>query len=319
MKISDKMETIKVSAIDLSDERYSLFKPFNDSKSLAESIQSAGLIHPVWVRPSDDHYIVVSGFNRVKAFQINNDDEIPVRIVTGNDLACLKMAIPAVAFNRDISIAELIRCLRRLSGYMDATAIAEDSDALFNTQLNKKYISELIDIGGLQDPALELIDSGRLSVKTAKKLVSFSHDDKKCVLDLFSRVKASVNVQKEIIQHLFEISKRDMTDISAILLKSDVQKVVNASDKDPAATIRNLRQTLYTKRYPQLSQAQEDLKADILALKPGPHLKIEKSDNFEDPHLYISLKVKTMDQYTRSIDKLKQLDRCSELKKIIEQ
>ncbi len=320
MRTSDTVSDIQVDDIDLTDKRFCLFKPFTDVNHLVKSVLAVGLIHPVMLRPSPEgRFIVVSGFNRVQAFRSANLQSIPAKVFTGSDSACLEAAITAVTFRREISATELIRCVTRLSEFADAHEIAINAPGLFNTRLNASYIGQLIRIGKLGSKGLELIDTGRLSLKTAADLLPFGEDDRNRLFDLFFVIKASASVQKEVVRHLCEISKRERTDIASILAEKEMQMILDSADSDPAGATGTLRQTLFSRRYPQLSCAQQTLKKNIAALKTVPGLKIEKSPTFEDPHLYVSFKFKTQAQCRRYVGDLNRIADSSEFQKILDQ
>lgn len=317
----DSIQNIKVCDIDLTDGRFNHFNSSSDLKRLAASIKSSGLISPVLVKPVNGGYIAVSGFNRIKAFDQLKEPRVPAFIVpeTEDDFITLKKAIISVTFKRVLSQKELISCVTHLSQYIDALEIAGQAEGLFNVQLNPKYVKELIAIGCMDHPALELIDSGRLAFKTAKKIVGFPGDDQRCLLKLFSRIKASASIQREIVQHLFELSKRDKIKIESILASKDMSNLLNDTGMEPVMLTRELRYCIYKMRFPNLAQAQRRMSKKISALKSGNGMKIETSDTFEDSHVSFSFKINTMQQFKASVELLQRMAQGSELADILKQ
>ena len=155
---------IDISDIDSEDERYRISPGLEDIGSLALSLKETGLITPPVVRPMEGgKFIIVSGFNRVKALRQIKEIKVLVRPTAGNsdDYDCLLISIAALAFKRPLSQVELIISVQRLSRYMDGESMAKISPAVLNTRLTHGFIADLLDIGSLPDPVLVLIADGR--------------------------------------------------------------------------------------------------------------------------------------------------------------
>ncbi len=317
--MSKVIHSIKVSNIDRADKRFLHFRSFLDTKTLAQSIQDTGLINPVLLRPVNDRYIIVSGYNRVLAFKHNNESVIPA-FLTGSketEFDCLVKAITAVAFKRELSNIELIRCLVHLNKYQNARQIADSGPRLFNMSLNSRYVNQLIDIGDMANLALTLIETGRLTIKTAKKLIKFPFEAQHGLIQLFSKIKASASVQSEMVLHLFEISRRDGCPMESILVDYGINDLLQDSLLEDIEKTRKIRDILYQARFPNLSLEKKRIKEKIGALKQGPDLKIETSDNFEDRNVHFAFRIKTDQQFKKQIENLKRIADQSEFKDVL--
>ncbi len=317
--MSKTIHSIKVSNIDHADKRFLHFRSFLDTKILAQSIQDTGLINPVLLRPVSDHYTIVSGYNRVLAFKHNNERVIPAFLTDPeeNEFDCLVKAITAITFKRELSNIELIRSLVHLNKYQNARQIADSGPSLFNVNLNRRYVNQLIDIGNMESLALTLIDTGRLTIKTAKKLIQFPFETQHSLIELFSKIKASASVQSEIVLHLFEISRRDGCHVESILIDSGVNDLLQDPLLEDVVKTRKVRDILYQTRFPNLCLEKTRVKDKVGALKQGPDLKIDTSDNFEDRHLHFAFKIKTPQQLKKQIENLKRIADQSALTDIL--
>ena len=319
--MSDSFAYINVNDIDLSDKRFLHFTPFIDTKDLADSIKHTGLIHPVWVRPENEHYIAVSGVSRINAYKYNQEQTIPAFVLSreADDYTCLLKAITAVSSCRELSQAELIRCLVHLSRFRSVEEIERSIPGLFHTPLSGKFIRALIDIGQIQPALIDLIEAGLMSVKTAEKLRRFDPEQRRIILDLFMNIKVSASVQSEIVTHLFEISQRDRIDFKSVLADSGITDMLNNSQIDGVAKARKIRKILYEKRFPKIAAARKRVQQTIQALKPGSELKIEPSDTFEDPYIRFSFRAKNRRQYQHCLEKLDSLAGRADFERLLEQ
>ncbi len=173
-----KIFHIPLARIDLADTRYMISREDEDITALAQSIKETGLTSLPIVRPpgesgqSGESYIVVSGFKRIKAL-IRNCYTGKVVCQTYPAASEADYAIRAIsdnAYQRQLSPAELVQSVRLLGRFMEPQVIAEKSLTIFNARFNPGYIKDLLKIGDLPKQALELMDEGQLSIKSAKKI-----------------------------------------------------------------------------------------------------------------------------------------------------
>ncbi len=324
IKISEiKISDIDLSHIDLADERYQISDAQTNVAFLAQSILEIGLVNPVVLLPVPDNlnpvkYIIISGFNRVKASLLNKATTITARLVHSNttEIDGLSMAISCASFKRPLSTVELIKSLIGLSEVMDVGEIVQRSAALFNCLLNEKYIEQLISIGRLQAPSLELLEAGFLSIKTAKNLSVRNPSDTSNFLMLFSKIKASTSIQLEMILYLTEISKRDKVSIESVLKNDEIQNIIDDENKDLISKTQQIRECVSKMRFPALFQAHQNVKQQISSLGLGRSVKIEPPPNFEAQQFKFSFSAKTHKQFIQHFNKLASVVQATELKDI---
>ena len=304
----DCYKTINTAEIDISDQRYNIFSAVTQNQAfLAESLKEIGLISPPIVRPSNNEmnnkYIIISGFNRIRALNINNVQKLSVQVKDKSikDYECLFIAIADLAFRRPLTHAELILAIVKLSSFFDKTQLSKKAPAVFNTKLSEHYIEELLTIGNLPHPALDLINKGNLALKAAKKLCSFQKDAVKVFLSLFSQIKVSLNIQMEMIRNMFEIAAYEGISIQALYETMGIQKLFEDENIDRISTARKLRRMIYERRYPALCMVQQTVKNKISALNLPETIKITPSENFESREFNISLTINKADDPDKNI------------------
>lgn len=156
------------------------FKPYSDDalRTLAASISTNGLLTPIIVRPEGDKYRIIAGHNRARACRMLGWTDITAVVKDTDEIhAKLMMLDTNLCQRQALSPSELIRAYKAQyevlseiegKGYGVQKKIAEQYN------LNRKTISKYLKCASLSDALLELLDEGRLSLRTAEIFVGLS-------------------------------------------------------------------------------------------------------------------------------------------------
>ena len=325
---------IQLDKIDLTDTRYQISREVGDITGLAQSIRETGLTRLPLVRsqrepkefgkssePSEpsESYILISGFKRIKALVHNGyKDKVVCQIFPGASKSdCAVRAISDTAFSRPLTPAELIRSIELLGQAMDAADIAKRSLSIFNTQFNARYIKDLQQIGTLPRKAHELMDDGRLSIKSAKKIANGPPELADCFVTLFSSVKTSASKQMEIIANFLEIAARESITPQSLYQEKQIQDIITLDNKDLGHKGNLLRRYLVERRFPSLEKKRQDIQKKINSLKLGPGIKFVVPDNFESMTYSCSFEFKTPAEYVSRVACLDRVSNHPELEEIL--
>ncbi len=309
--MSDCLCEINISDIDLTDERYKISFSNKDIGLLARSFRETGLIYPPIVMPLNNKFIIVSGFNRIRAHIHNNkvhNNGIKILVYETKpdttDYQYLLKSIASLAFQRQLTIAELIICVRRLYQFLDKQQIAKKSPAIFNTELAEGFIGDLLTIADLPDTALELIHTGNLSFKSAKRISLLEKNTVMVFLDLFSKIHASQNKQLEIILYIMEICARDAIKPKVFYTNKEIQDILSDEQKDPGLKTKDLRTCLFEQRFPIIFKTQQKVKEKITSIKLGNSIKISPPENLDSQTYSISFTVKNYKEFIANVQNL---------------
>lgn len=317
----DTLREIHISDIDIKDERYKISPESEDIDFLAHSIKEMGLMNPPVVRPMEgDKFIIVSGFNRIKALRQNKEIKVLVCPIAGDidDYHCLLISIAALAFKRPLSQVELIISVKRLSRYLDRESMAKMSPAVFNTQLTQGFIDDLLDIGSLPDPVLGLIDDGRLSLKSAKRISRLDREGVFFFLDALSKIRASVSVQLEIIQNILETSAREGFHPKSFFHELKIPNPLDDETSDMAMRTHSFRTLVFEQRYPALFRARKAVQDKIASIKLPGAIKLIPPENFESRKYSISFTVKNHEEFQKNIQHLTDTSENKTLQEILD-
>ena len=319
--MSDFFCEINISDIDLTDERYKISFVEDDITFLAQSIQQTGLVTPPVVRPLNNKFVIIAGFNKIRALIHNNEKNTMVLKIDSKstDCHCLIKSIAAIAFQRELTHAELISSTQRLHQFLNKDNIAKTSSAVFNQELSVRFVEDLLSIGALPKPALELIHQGNLSFKSAKRLTTLKKETIKNFLTLFSTIKTSSNKQLEIIQYIVEISKRDAINIEVFFQNHEIQKIILNEKSEPLLKTKRLREYLYKLRFPTIFKTRQKVQRKINNLKLGNKIKFVPPENFESQNYSISFNAKNYIEFKANIKTLNNVLENQKLKEVFDQ
>ncbi len=317
--MSDTLCEIDISDIDLLDDRYNISLAEPEITALARSIRENGLACLPVVRPLDNKYIIVSGFNRIRALVCNEVNRAAV-LKTEPDISdalCLQRSISAIAFKRELTQAELVRSVRLLKTHYSTKEICDRSMGLFNLKLNPAYVEQLFCVAQLGDSVMSMIQSGSICIKAAQQLTGFGKDDIAACLRVFKCVRASKNIQMEILTWLKEIAARDKTPMQAVSKQLELDRILSDDRLDNALKLRQLRNRLFDHRFPELSRARNHVKEKIAALKLGQGIRFIPPENFERQGYNISFTIKNPDEFNAIVSSLESLCRNGAIKEIL--
>ncbi|MBF0412668.1 MAG: hypothetical protein HQK70_08150 [Desulfamplus sp.] len=338
---------INIDDIDLSDETFKISSDkslydndpasFDKSlSSLAASINSIGLINlPILQKiGSDDKicngelehkpYRVVSGFRRlaaVKSLISSKDSNLPNKILANilecDEKTCAFIAISENSFQRELNTMEQARGVHLLKKFISVEEIAGSSSAIFNMNMNRALINMLDDIANMPASVHRVVENERLAMGAALKLRQYGYDDD--VIDsfvrLFSKIKTSLNKQKEIITNIHEIAARENISVTDVINAKEIREIVDnsADGADENRKGNLLRSILFEQRYPNLSKAKEQFNINLKLLNSQGDLKggikLEPPADFEGRDYTISFKFSNVDDLAQNADAISALSK----------
>lgn len=185
------------------------FKPYTEEalRTLAASISTNGLLSPIIVRPEGDKFRIISGHNRAKACRLLGWTDIMAVVKdTDDNHAKLMMLDTNLCQRQALSPSELIRAYRAQyevlseiagKGYGVQKKIAEQYS------LNRKTISRYLKCASLSNAVLDLLDEGRLTLRSAEYLAGLSEGNQAVLVEWLSD-KPTVEITDELAKQIAE-------------------------------------------------------------------------------------------------------------------
>lgn len=147
-------------------------------EQIVSNIQSIGLKKPVVVTPRPDrngeHYLLICGEGRFKAFKALGQKEIPAMVMNVDDESAFIMSLTENIARRKFSSLELLTGIEQLrdQGY-DKKTIAQ------KTGLSNEYIQDILELlHNGEQRLLVAVSSGRIPLNAAITIAGAGNDDK---------------------------------------------------------------------------------------------------------------------------------------------
>ena len=184
---------------------------------LTNSIKERGIIQPLIVRNSDDEegkYELIAGERRWQAAQKAGLHEVPVLIISADNLKSLELAIIENVQRKDLNAVEEAE---RYKNLIDKFNYDQDNVAKFIGK-SRSHISNSIRLLSLPNKIIDMIRNQKISQGHAKILVGL--ENAVLLADKIVKKKLSVRQSENLVK----------------LLKNGSKKISNSKDPNIAAT-----------------------------------------------------------------------------------
>ena len=184
---------------------------------LTNSIKERGIIQPLIVRNSDDvegKYELIAGERRWQAAQKAGLHEVPVLIISADNLKSLELAIIENVQRKDLNAVEEAESYKNL---IDKFNYDQDKVAKFIGK-SRSHISNSIRLLSLPNKIIDMIRNQKISQGHAKILVGL--ENAVLLADKIVKKKLSVRQSENLVK----------------LLKNGSKKISNSKDPNIAAT-----------------------------------------------------------------------------------
>ena len=254
-----KIETNKIPIKDITRNKFQPRKSFSKEslEELTNSIKERGIIQPIVVRPdksSEGKYEIIAGERRWLASQNAGLHEVPVVILTVDDVKSLEFAIVENVQRQDLNSIEEARGYQRLIDDFDYN---QEKLSKFIGK-SRSYIANSLRLLSLPEEVLIMVEKGSLSAGHARALIGLQNS-----YDIANKIiqkKLSVR-QAEVLGRQFRdkkfklISKKDpnILDLQRVLEEKTGLNVSVNNKKNNSGTV--------TFEYQDLDQLDRIIKA----------------------------------------------------------
>jgi ParB family transcriptional regulator, chromosome partitioning protein len=301
---------VKIDSIDLENTSFKISTP-KPIEDLVISINQFGLLSPPIVKHSHNGYIVVSGFHRVYACRKIGWMEIEARTVGPDftDVDCLKLSIAHKAFHRQMNLIEQSIALSKLKNFYDAEEEFINTAKALGLGENRSYIKKLLKVQTFIPELQQSILCGAIPMTIAFEIEVFNKESIYLIIDLFEKLRPTLNQQKEILSMLKEISKITNCSIKDVLKNNNIIDTIKHPDIARAQKIKELRTFLQKTRFPFISSYYDRFNSLIQRLKLPNKVKLIPPENFEDVDYSLIFKFDSLPEFEYYVEVLKNLSR----------
>lgn len=251
-----KLEYIDINKIHRSEKN---FYEIIDIDDLAEDIKINGLNHNLVVRPTENGtYELISGERRYTALSklVNEGNKqfasVPCKIVELNDLDAEIVLIQANAQTRELSEAEKLKQVQRLSELYKAKKangekVGKIREVIANDlKLSPTQVGRYERINNNLIPELkELLEQGNLSTSNASEFSALSEESQKGILEILNKnisisKEEAISLKQELKRVELQKEEEIKTKNSLIRYNSELKTELNKAHTDKSEIISQI-------------------------------------------------------------------------------
>lgn len=287
-----KISPVALDRIDTADRTFKV-TTHTDKIDLAPSIDSMGLLQPVVLLEKGDDYTVVCGFRRIRICAGLAIGPIAARILPADfpALACARFAIADNAFQRQLNVVEQSRAFALIRRF------AEDSNAwpsiAQSTGLpdSRRAMDRIMPVAGMPPSLQKAILNGSIALPVALQINDMQKEDAVALGDLLGAITAGLNVQRELLAMVGDISRRDDISIAKLIDDGAIKAIMDDTDTPAPQKVKQLRMLLKFRRYPELSQAEATYKQALNSLRLDRRIQLQAPPFFEGTSYRLTLSI----------------------------
>ena len=264
-----------------------------DKRDLKPSLSSAGLIQPPLLIENGGRLTIVCGFRRVLACHELSWPAIPSRILpAGTDpIACVRTAIADNAFQRPLNIVEQARAYALIRNHAEAPSAWKNIAASAGLPESSTIMDRLLPVAQMPAAVQTAILDDRIALPIALEIHRMERDDAAVLCAFFMRISASLNVQRELLQLITEIARRDGVAIAQLLGRADIEALLDDNEIPTPQKVQRLRRRFKLARFPELSRMEETYRRSMKQLQLDPHIQLQPPQFFEGRTYRLTLNV----------------------------
>jgi ParB family chromosome partitioning protein len=226
---------------------------------------------------------------------------IPARILPHDipPTECARIAIADNTSQRCLNVVEQSRAYGLMREFAAHPQTIRDMAKSVGLPDSLAAMSRIAPVADMPARLQKAILVGNIALPVALQIIRLEPDDANAMIGLFNRVGAGLNVQRELLDLLSDISRRDGIALAQLLDQIPVVSTRNNKDLPSSQQLHQIRQALKKKRYPTLCRVETDFRQAVKSLALSGRIKIEPPRFFEGRSYRISVTVETREQLKR--------------------
>jgi hypothetical protein len=301
-----KKKQLALKEIRIKDERFRTSYHFSLQK-LKLSLEEIGLLNPPLVTLKDNRFILVSGWKRVLACLELSFTAIPVYVIEHkNELQTFLMALYENMATREFSLMEKAEVLARLKKFgEDEKRIIRHYLPLLDIPQTLSHLDAYLAFSRFEPEMKRAVHEKNMPFSSLKLLEGFTPQEQKLLLPLL--LPSGQNKQKELLEDLLEIAKRNNMPAKNILISGEVKAIQDMETLTPLQKADKIRALLREKRYPVFSSWKDSFDSLLKKMKWPREITVNPSPFFEEDNFTVIFSFENQEQFKSNLLKLKEL------------
>ncbi len=251
---------------------------------LGNSIQAHGVINPPILKAQGAQFIIVAGFKRIDACRQIGLQEMRCHVLPpeADPEHCARIAIIDNATQRDLNLIEqanAISLLSRLHSTEDQLVLAARACGL---SVNERMVQKLRNVGRMPAELRLGLLQGFIAFPVALQLYQIGDQRLiQAITNLLKELKMGLNRQREMVDWIVAILRRDGIGIDELLHSGDMFNIRMNSDLDHRQKAQGMRSLIKKKRFPAITQYERQYNKMVRALKLSKGTRLLAPPHFE--------------------------------------
>ena len=182
--------------------------------------------------------------------------------------------------------------------------ITEKYMPMLSLERSKKLLDDYPNVRQLTPGLKTLLHEMNVPFRTFSVFFSWDTESAKAAESFFSVLRPGVNKWRDLLEWIDEIATRDEIPPLDLFELPEVESALNQSDLAPNDRYNRIRQVLYYRRYPILSDLKIRLARALDELKLDDKTRVHFQDSFESDEIRIEMKFRTREQFVSQLEKL---------------
>jgi ParB family chromosome partitioning protein len=301
-----RLETIRLSRLDLKDDRFRISYFFN-TETMSRSIREAGLVNPPLVRPGGERFVLVSGWKRVMACRETGLREIPALLTEEkNDLRLFLAVLHENLANRSYTLTEKAVILEKLLSFgVKRKKVIGEFMPLLALPATSLFLRHLLTLSRAHPKVKRYFQEKDRPLPIWESLLCFSDSERLRLLPVIAPL--GQNKAKELLDNLWEVSRRDGLPLRRLLDDKDIRAALRAERLSPVQKAERVRRLAARRRYPRLSAQQDSFFSALRKMSWPSEITVQPSPYFEDENVTVAFRFKTPAEFRERLLKLERL------------
>jgi ParB family chromosome partitioning protein len=273
------------------------------------SIKRIGLLHPPLAAKLDGPWVLVSGWKRALACRTLG--VAPLDLLDTGEKDPLKNFLLGFLENlatREFGLVETAEVLSRLVSFGEKReAIIAEAMPLLGLPRNEDILKAYLAISGFSPGIKKGLEEMGAPFPVARQLALFRAEERAAIFPHL--LPLGQNKQKEVLENLREVTRRDRVSVMDVLGSGPVRAVTEAVGPPSLQRSEGLRRVLAGMRFPSVARKEEDFAERVRALGLPPEVSLTPSPVFEKNEVRVSFPARSPEALRSILDRLGRVSR----------
>jgi len=298
------IRSIRLSQLDPAQDRFRISFGRN-TETLERSIQEFGCLDPIWAWENQGTFIV-HGFRRVEIARKLGLQQLDVGYFphSFHEKDVLLHAIELFLTTQNPNPVEQSILIHKLEKFLTREEIFKVYFPRIGLNPSPVIYQRIRSICDLPQSAQDGLAEGRLDSACVPYLLQLPGEERIEAVDLLLRLRPTMNMQKEILEYLHDITLREGVTVQEILQHSEVQVIMNHQPSNLPQQRDAFRRWLKSRRYPILTHARQAFEKTVQSWNLGEGVRVKAPPYYEGGEYRVDLRFRTLEEFKERVVKL---------------